>query len=302
MTAEEFKDLEKKLLKEKVKEILTKKLEKKEKDSELSCGEKKEIKEHVELNSNQPSEPVKEIVELNIKSEESKSGDKYSSTFESEDDIGTDTKSGKSVKSDSEEEEKSLPVPSEKSKDSSESAEIDEEKVEVRETPPPAETDYHQKMLSTIEEVTTVADTEDNEEDYSDNFVSSDISSHPEVQYSSPTSDSAAASKDVTELEDSQERETEAGEQDLTEEDKHNQQPALAMEAGQDQQSREEGLGHDPPRKKEEEGEGGYHHHIEEDQEDQPSGDHTRDDEQDQQTDSLSKEWSCELLFIKNSF
>ena len=227
------------MLKEKVQEILTKKLEKKEKDkiTESSSRDKKEISEPDPSNSSPSTEAVKEVVE-NIKSEESKSVEKYSSTFESDDDNGTDTKSVKSAKSDSEDEEKSLTVPSEKSNDSSESPENGEEPVNVRETPPPAETDYQQKMLSTIEEVTTVADTEDNDEDYSDNFVTSNISSNPEVQYSSPASESVAASNDVTELEDSQERDRESGEHESTDGEKINQEPS--MEIGQDPPSREE--------------------------------------------------------------
>ena len=70
----------------------------KEKNAQSSCGDKEEINKQDHLNSSQSTEPVMEIVELNIKSEESKSADKYSSTFESEDDIGTDTKSEKFVK------------------------------------------------------------------------------------------------------------------------------------------------------------------------------------------------------------
>ena len=256
----------------------------KEKNAESSCGDKEEINKQDHLNSSQSTEPVMEIVELNIKSEESKSADKYSSTFESEDDIGTDTKSEKFVKSDSEVEEKSFTVPSEKSNDS-ESPENAEEKVAVivRETPPPAESDYQQKMLSTIEEVTTVADTEDNEEDYSD------LSSQPEVQYSSVTSDSEAASKDVTELEGSQagsslqEREKEAEEQDLTGEEKYNQEPAAV--GGQDQPSMEEGGGQDQPRRQEEREDGGH-----QSEEDQPRLDDVVADDQDHPTNSLSKE------------
>ena len=256
----------------------------KEKNAQSSCGDKEEINKQDHLNSSQSTEPVMEIVELNIKSEESKSADKYSSTFESEDDIGTDTKSEKSVKSDSEEEEKSFTVPSEKLNDS-ESPENAEEKVAVivRETPPPAESDYQQKMLSTIEEVTTVADTEDNEEDYSD------LSSQPEIQYSSVTSDSEAASKDVTELEGSQassslqEREKEAEEQDLTGEEKHNQEPAVV--GGQDQPSMEEGGGQDQPRRQEEKEDGGH-----QSEEDQPRLDDVVADDQDHPTNSLSKE------------
>ena len=277
------------MLKEKVQEILTKKLEKKEKAS--SCGDKNELNE-----TNQSTEPVKEVVESNIKSDESKSAEKYSSTFESDDDNnGMDTKSGKSAKSDSEDEEKSGTVPSEKSTYSSDnSPENVEEPVNIRETPPPAPAEIEQKMLSTIEEVTTVADTEDNEEDYSDNFVSSNISSNTEVQYSPPTSVSVAASKDVTELESFrvtslQEREGEGeGEAGSTDEDQHDQEPAV--EVGQDHPRREEAP--EKLQEEEEEGDGGSDHQSEEDQgEDHPGReDGGGNSEPDQPNNSPGKE------------
>ena len=207
------------MLRDKVKEILTKKLEKQQVDKEtnLNSGDEPDRKEDVERLTIASSEPAQDVPELglNTEEEEAKSADKYSTTFESDEEFGN------SVKTVSDAGDNIPDTPEEKTEASSETdGEPDHvEAVDVEPALPPPDSEYQQKMLSTIEEVTTVADTEDNEEDYSDNFVSSNISSNPDQAQGSETSDTE--SNDVTELESKAVDKTD-GEDKFDKEDKMN--------------------------------------------------------------------------------